>query len=103
MISAASSQIEATGGDNLRTTVNGIDVPDYAKVQGILIGAVAAFVVVITIFGPENHGSEFEKHKVAFESGAGDDETTADGASTSSGNYEFGNEKRPETVGVSKV
>jgi len=68
-----------------------------------LIGAVAAFVVVITIFGPENHGSEFEKHKVAFESGAGDDQSATDAASTSSGNYEFGNEKRPGIVGETKV
>ncbi|EDR02608.1 uncharacterized protein LACBIDRAFT_143239, partial [Laccaria bicolor S238N-H82] len=30
-----------------------IIVPDYAKVQGIFIGAVAAFVVFITIIGPE--------------------------------------------------
>jgi len=74
MISSASAQIEATGGDNLRTTVNGKDVPDYAKVQGILIGVVAAYIVVVTIFGPENHGSEFEKAKVAFEPGAGNDE-----------------------------
>lgn len=57
MVSSASAQIEATGGRNFRTTVvkNGVvtDVPDYATVQGILIGVVAAFVVVITILGPE--------------------------------------------------
>ena len=41
------------GGDHLRTTLNGKDVPDYAKVQGILIGVVAAFVLVVTIVGPE--------------------------------------------------
>lgn len=43
------------GGENLRTTIPGQegDVPDYAKVQGILIGVVAAFVVLITIIGPE--------------------------------------------------
>ncbi|KAG5640422.1 hypothetical protein DXG03_008735 [Asterophora parasitica] len=74
MISSAASQIEATGGENLRTTIikNGVvtDVPDYAKVQGILVGVVAAFVIFITIIGPENHGSHFEKHKTAFEEGA---------------------------------
>ena len=63
------------GGDNLRTTllVDGQlkDVPDYAKVQGILIGCVAAFVVAITIVGPEHHGAHFEKGKAAFEEGAG--------------------------------
>ena len=28
-------------------------VSDYAKVQGILIGVVAAFVLIVTIIGPE--------------------------------------------------
>ncbi|KAF8516332.1 MFS general substrate transporter [Hysterangium stoloniferum] len=81
MISASSARIEAAGGDHLRTIVNGKDVPDYAKVQGILIGVVAAFVVLVVLFGPENHGSHFESHRVAFEEGAGqgnavDDEGT---------------------------
>ncbi|THH18359.1 hypothetical protein EW146_g2604 [Bondarzewia mesenterica] len=78
MVSSASAQIEARGGKNLRTTVirNGVptNVPDYATVQGILIGVVAAFVIVITIIGPENHSSHFEKAKTAFEEGAGNDE-----------------------------
>jgi len=77
MISSASAQIEATGGEQQTTTVfeNGKIqvVPDYAKVQGILIGVVTAFVIFITIIGPENHGSHFEKHKVAFMEGAADD------------------------------
>ncbi|KAG9220364.1 hypothetical protein PLEOSDRAFT_1089311 [Pleurotus ostreatus PC15] len=77
MVSSASAQIEATGGENLRTTIikNGVptDVPDYATVQGILIGVVAAFVIIITIIGPEKHGSHFEKHKTAFEEGGGAD------------------------------
>ena len=77
MISAASAQIEATGGENLKTTIikNGEPtiVPDYAKVQGIFIGCVAAFVIFITIIGPENHGSHFEKAKAAFEEGAGNE------------------------------
>ena len=85
-------------------------VPDYAKVsfngqlstfssylifqvQGLLIGCVAAFVIFITIIGPEyvyfvfhtfrlstppflirNHGSHFEAHKTAFEEGAAQDD-----------------------------
>ncbi|KDN50287.1 hypothetical protein RSAG8_01623, partial [Rhizoctonia solani AG-8 WAC10335] len=73
MISSASAQIEATGGEHLRTTAQGKDVPDYAKVQGIFLGCVAAYLVVVTIFGPEHHGSEFEKHKTAFEEGGGAD------------------------------
>ncbi|KAG2123831.1 carboxylic acid transporter protein [Suillus clintonianus] len=86
MVSAASAQIEATGGDHLKTTImeNGVltVVPDYAtashlwlrshtvlfilhQVQAIFIGAVAAFVIVIAIIGPENHGSHFENADAA--------------------------------------
>ncbi|KAI0059594.1 MFS general substrate transporter [Artomyces pyxidatus] len=82
MVSSASSQIEATGGDHLKTTliVDGKPtiVPDYATVQGILIGVVAAFVLFITIIGPEKHGLRFEKHKVAFEEGGGTDDAIVD-------------------------
>lgn len=78
MVSSAAAQIEATAGDNLKITVvqNGVvkQVPDYAKVQGILIGVVAAFVFVLTLIGPENHGSHFENHKTAFEEGGGRDD-----------------------------
>ncbi|EMD40166.1 hypothetical protein CERSUDRAFT_112376 [Gelatoporia subvermispora B] len=88
MVSSASAQIEATGGKNLRTTLfqNGqlMNVPDYATVQGILIGVVAAFVVVVTIIGPENHGSRFEKYKTAIEEGAGRDEEVQDEEGSSS-------------------
>ncbi|KAJ4000159.1 carboxylic acid transporter [Lentinula boryana] len=84
MVSSASAQIESTGGDHLKTTLSvpvssdypdGTKiVPDYAKVQGILIGCVAAFVLVVTLFGPEKHGRQFEKHRAAFEDGGGDDD-----------------------------
>lgn len=84
MISAASAQIEAIGGNNLRTTVtvDGVtkNVPDYATVQGILIGVVAAYLIVITILGPENHAAHFENAKTAFEEGAGADEMEDDDA-----------------------
>ncbi len=57
MISSASAQIEATGGDHLKTTIikNGkrTVVPDYARVQGILIGTVAIYIIFLTIIGPE--------------------------------------------------
>jgi SHS family lactate transporter-like MFS transporter len=82
MVSSASAQIEATGGDNLKTTIieggKRVVVPDYAKVQGILIGVVAAFVVIVTIIGPENHGSHFEKSKTAFEEGAAEQSAIID-------------------------
>jgi len=78
MISSASAQIEATAGEHWTTTIikNGKPsvVADYAKVQGLLIGVVAAFVVFITIIGPENLGSHFEDHKAAFEEGAAGDD-----------------------------
>jgi len=70
MVSSASAQIEATGGDHLKTTIikNGRPtvVPDYARVQGILIGTVAVYIIILTIIGPENHGSNFEQDGVAF-------------------------------------
>ncbi|KAJ6491972.1 hypothetical protein C8R45DRAFT_990075 [Mycena sanguinolenta] len=55
MVSSA-SQIEPIGGDHLMTTINwGVVVPDYAKVQGILISVVAAFVLYwagVSVFPP---------------------------------------------------
>ncbi|KAG1824236.1 carboxylic acid transporter protein [Suillus variegatus] len=88
MISAASAQIEATGAANLRTTIikDGVPTsePNYATVQAIFIGVVSAFVAIITIIGPENHGSHFENHKTAFEDGGGRDDAVADNASQTS-------------------
>ncbi|KAF5384477.1 hypothetical protein D9757_006451 [Collybiopsis confluens] len=84
MVSSASAQIEATGGENIKTTITvpvsdtnptgQKVVPNYGTVQGILIGCVAAFTIIITIFGPEKHGFQFEKHRAAFEEGGGDDD-----------------------------
>ncbi|KAI5830356.1 MFS general substrate transporter [Schizophyllum commune Tattone D] len=104
MVSSASAQIEATGGDHQRTTLKNpdgtlvikdgqpVDIPDYAKVQGILIGVVAAFVILITIIGPENHGSHFEKPEVYVEDGAhdGDKARAGDVESASDGGTEKG-------------
>ncbi|KAG2125622.1 carboxylic acid transporter protein [Suillus cothurnatus] len=73
MISSASAQIEATGGDNLKTTImeDGVltVVPNYATVQAIFVSTVAVFVIVITIIVPENHGSNFENANSADRSG----------------------------------
>ncbi|KAJ7584088.1 MFS general substrate transporter [Mycena floridula] len=82
MISSASAQIEATAGDNLKTTVRQHDgsikvVADFAKVQGIFIGVVLGYFIIVTLVGPENHGSHFERHKAAFEEGAALDEETS--------------------------
>ncbi|KAF8125097.1 carboxylic acid transporter protein [Boletus edulis] len=85
MVSAASSQIEATGGNNLKTTIyvggQSKIVDDYATVQGIFIGTIAAYILLVTIFGPENHSSHFEKHKTAFEEGGGRDDAIMEGES----------------------
>jgi SHS family lactate transporter-like MFS transporter len=59
MVASASAQVEATGGDHwhLKTTivVDGVGetVDDYARVQGILIGTVSAYIIFLTIIGPE--------------------------------------------------
>ncbi|KAH7909574.1 carboxylic acid transporter protein [Hygrophoropsis aurantiaca] len=88
MISSASAQIEATGGNNLKTTIMVDGAPkvvdDYATVQGIFIGVIVAFVIFITIIGPENHSSHFEKHKTAFEEGAAADDAVLEDESTGS-------------------
>lgn len=48
---------DLAGASHLHTTitVHGkvTTVSDYATVQGIFIGVVAAYVILITIFGPE--------------------------------------------------
>ncbi|KAJ7761153.1 hypothetical protein B0H14DRAFT_3595084 [Mycena olivaceomarginata] len=79
MVSSASVQIEANdfptaGGEHLKMTIKGVVVPDYGKVQEILISVVAVFVIFITVIGPENHGSHFEKHCAAFDEGGGSDD-----------------------------
>ncbi|KAH8918816.1 MFS general substrate transporter, partial [Atractiella rhizophila] len=85
MVSSASSQIEATAGESSKTTVHGKVVPDYAKIQAIFIGIVAAWIIFWCLFGSEYHGSEFEKAKTAAEEGAGaDHEAPAPTGSTSS-------------------
>ncbi|KAJ9110461.1 hypothetical protein QFC19_001587 [Naganishia cerealis] len=71
MISAASAQIEAKAGETLRVEVHGKDLPDYASVQGILIGVVLFLLLIVVLIGPDNHGSHFEEAAVAFEPGAG--------------------------------
>jgi len=97
MVSSSASQIEATGGDNLKITIieNGQPtiVPDYATVQGILIGVVSAFVLIVTAFGPENHGLHFEKAKTAFEEGGGRDEIIEEPESPPAEKYSIENEK----------
>ncbi|KAH8918801.1 MFS general substrate transporter [Atractiella rhizophila] len=73
MVSSASSQIEATAGESSKTTVHGKVVPDYAKIQAIFIGVVAAWIIFWCLVGSEYHGSEFEKAKTAAEEGGGEE------------------------------
>ncbi|OXC70502.1 hypothetical protein AYX13_00977 [Cryptococcus neoformans] len=70
MASAGSAQIEADAGKSLKLA--GTDIPDYAAINGILIGAVIAFGIIVVFLGPEADGSHFEKAKVAIERGGGE-------------------------------
>jgi len=81
-VSSASAQIEATGGDNLKILLHGKPTPDYATVQGIFIGVITAYTLVLTVFGPENLGARFEKHKTAFQVGGGQDDAEMDDTSS---------------------
>ena len=79
-------------------------VSDYATVQGILIGVVAAFVLVITVIGPENYGSHFENAKTAFEEGGGSDEVArAAGAGAEGSEGSDGGEKGSRPTSVQSV
>jgi len=73
MVSSASAQIEATGAAHQRIIVDGVSTPNYGFVQGIFIGVVALFTLILALFGPEKHGAHFERNKLAFEEGGGKD------------------------------
>jgi len=75
MASAGSAQIVATGGQNIK--LKGTDTPDYATIQGIFIGCVIGWLIVMSFLGPEAHGSHFENAKIAIERGAGEVSTAA--------------------------
>ncbi|KAJ3099797.1 hypothetical protein HK100_004832, partial [Physocladia obscura] len=61
MISSSAAQIEASLGEKFPTTVNGVSVPDYGIVQGILIGIIFALVIVFAYIGKAQPVEEFEK------------------------------------------
>lgn len=69
--SSASSQIEATAGESWKTHIGTREVPDYAKIMGVLIGIVAFCIIVCMLVGPEYHGTHFEQGKTAAQKGAG--------------------------------
>lgn len=70
-MSSASAQIEATAGANIK---NANGRPSYGRVGAILIGVVAAWIILCCLVGREYHGAHFEQGKAAFEEGAGRDE-----------------------------
>ncbi|RXK36287.1 MFS transporter, SHS family, lactate transporter [Tremella mesenterica] len=74
MASSGAAQIETDAGESLKLT--GSNIPDYATIQGILIGVVIAWMLIFAFLGPEADHSHFEKAKVAFQQGAGAEATT---------------------------
>lgn len=79
MASSGAAQIETDAGDSIQIPdpkKPGKMMPDYATVQGILIGAVIAWLMVFLFLGPEADGSHFEHAKAAYEEGAGVETTT---------------------------
>ena len=69
-------------------------MPNYALIQGIFIGCVAAYIIVLALVGPENHGSHFERGKTAFQAGASkEDIISIEGVEGSSVGSERGKEK----------
>lgn len=80
MASAGSAQIVAVGGEHIK--LKGTTTPDYATIQGIFIGCVSAWILLMTLLGPDADGSHFENAKVAYQSGAGGQRTAelVDGA-----------------------
>lgn len=91
MVSSASAQIEARGGESLKIrnpkcnfSATGVAtcppanppldayIPDYATVSGILLGVVCAYMLVVIAFlGSEARGAHFESAGVATQRGAG--------------------------------
>lgn len=51
MASSGAAQIEAQAGESLTLVHNGKVIPDYASIQGILVGAVIAFLLVCIVLG----------------------------------------------------
>lgn len=103
MVSSASSQIEATGGDNLQITnpkyhgQEGVlpTIPDYATVSAILLGVVCGYLILVIVFGREYRGVEFENAPLAIERGAGQ----ADGKDLVMGGKDREEEEDIEHVG----
>ncbi|PWN35951.1 MFS general substrate transporter [Meira miltonrushii] len=81
MVSAASAQIESTGGvhnqkPNPRytpgSTTQKPTINNYALVSAILLGVVCAYIIIVVLFGEEYRGAHFENAPVATEAHAGE-------------------------------
>lgn len=72
MASSGASQIESDAGKTLKTKLNGVVIPDYATIMGILLGAVMAWTLFWVVLGPDADGANFEEAKVATQQGAGE-------------------------------
>ena len=71
LASSASSTIETTIGEDFpMTSPNGQPIYDYAKVMAIFVGCVFAYVLLVTLFGPEpkpkieNNNNENENNEI---------------------------------------
>lgn len=61
LAASASSTIETTIGEQFpMTSPSGEPIYDYAKVMAIFVGCVFAFVLIVTLFGPERRNASFE-------------------------------------------
>ena len=59
LCSSASSTIESTIGERFPIHREGEeDIYDYAKVMLIFMGCVFAYLIIVTVFGPENRGAD---------------------------------------------
>lgn len=115
MVSSASAQIEARGGESLQIhnpkcpyNAAGVAVcpsgqeptiADYAKVSAILLGVVCGYLLLVIIFlGTEARGAHFETAPPAVEAGAG--KVTASDLREDAGHHgHIGQEKDIEHVG----
>ncbi|KAG0144967.1 hypothetical protein CROQUDRAFT_46431 [Cronartium quercuum f. sp. fusiforme G11] len=67
MVSSASPQIEARAGDSHKITNSSGTIDDYAFVQGVLIGVVAGYIIILISLGQEYRGRKFEEEPTAIE------------------------------------
>ncbi|KAJ2798695.1 Carboxylic acid transporter [Coemansia guatemalensis] len=76
LISASASQIEASLGEknSLPDLRDGKTVPNYGRVQGILIGVIFSCVLVLAVVGREERGRQFVDNTKSVEDGDDDDD-----------------------------